>query len=564
MASLTAFASPALLCGCLAATHGLPPSFEPAFDLDGNGILDTALRIEPCRTSAQSACLISTSLLSDPREIPLDGSPASCPPPLTPATIEDIGDHVNGPFHEVAVIHCPVESSRPRPTLSIVDVERGSIVARTAAPEGQTSAYANWPRDPIGRRYPFLAPTYGDSSLPENRPSWGYLCLFQPLLPSDSGCGDRFVRIEARPASEYFREYGGYVQDLDGDGWEDIHLLFHRLVYTVSTKTGLPLATTEFDVAAGAEPSAPKWFHSGRNYGAHVSSVAPDGSSHTALIGGVPVGSFNDMNCNVSRFLGLLESRPGRPETRRLQWSRYYGFASTIFETYGPERADHPESIVARQADYLNGCLHYPSDARSQSAGEPILVVNRFLQEAPVARCIREQYQLYLPPAWSEEKTRTWNRCFNQNLHGPGTWTIEVLRENDGTLLIETPSRYVWGLSEQLHPGREPLYFFEVIEPEARSFDLRLLPMPRLTVQALDKGQWIDRGTFPIAGRPRLRRLTDTGPRGHGSASYFYELMLDDVDGDGLQELQLEDGTWIGWSKTLAAWAVKEPRASSR
>jgi hypothetical protein len=52
-----------------------------------------------------------------------------------------------------------------------------------------------------------------------------------------------------------FREAGGTVQDVDGDGWEDVTLIYHAMVHTVSINPTLPsnrvLATTAYDLAAG-------------------------------------------------------------------------------------------------------------------------------------------------------------------------------------------------------------------------------------------------------------------------------------------------------------------------
>jgi hypothetical protein len=35
------------------------------------------------------------------------------------------------------------------------------------------------------------------------------------------------------------------------------------------------------------------------------------------------------------------------------------------------------------------------------------------------------------------------------------------------------------------------------------------------------------------------------------------ELVLEDRDGDGLAEFQLEDGTWTGWNTTAGAFVIK-------
>jgi len=552
-------ALPPLLLGCLATPQTLPLSTTPTFDLDGDGTVETALRVGHCKATTGTDCLELSSLITGRYEIPLPGPSAPCPAPILADHIADIGDHAGDALHEIAVVNCRRGGQTERPVLSILDVRNRKIIAQTTAPDGQNQAYWNWPHDADGHRYPFLAPGYGDGLPTAERPIWGHICLFQPMLPSDSRCGEGFVRIEAKPAPEFFREYGGYLQDLDGDGWEDIHLIYHRLQYSISTRTGLPLAITEYDIAAATEPAAPTWFHAGRNYGAHVSGTSPDGAPRTLMVGGVPVGSFQDMNCNVTRYIGLLETPPGRPGERRLKWSHYYGFASSTFGDASSEPTDPFNPLVARAADYLNGCLHYPGDARSLMGAEPIILVNRFEQDSPVARCLWEQHQLYLPPTWTKDKQAAWYGCFNQNLHSHGTWSVQVLREEDGRVVTIDPARYLWGRSNRLLPAGEAVYVTEPLPPDGHPFDLRRLPTPRLTLRSLEQGRWIERGTLPIDGRPKFQWLRGSGHRGHGSSSYFLELIEDDVDGDGLAEFQLDDGTWVGWSQQSADWAIKLP-----
>lgn len=124
---------------------------------------------------------------------------------------------------------------------------------------------------------------------------------------------------------------------------------------------------------------------------------------------------------------------------------------------------------------------------------------------------------------------------------------------------MNSPSRYLWGMSNRLFPSGEPIYLVEPLPAEAHPFDLRLLPTPRLAMRSLEDGRWVERGSLPIEGRPTFQWLRGTGPRGHGSSSYFLELIEQDLDGDGLTEFQLEGGTWVGWSQQSANWAIKQP-----
>src|SRR5205814_4282462 len=97
-----------------------------------------------------------------------------------------------------------------------------------------------------------------------------------------------------------------------------VTVVFHRQVLALSGQNGAQIDALTYDVAESTEPSSPKWFHSGRNYGTHSAYGSSSGALRTVEVGGTPVGSFTDYNCNVSRFVAVLESTPGAPTTRRL------------------------------------------------------------------------------------------------------------------------------------------------------------------------------------------------------------------------------------------------------
>ena len=86
-----------------------------------------------------------------------------------------------------------------------------------------------------------------------------------------------------------------------------------------------------------------------------------------------------------------------------MKWSRYYGFNSATFSEINPAYAEDPRVKVSRPADYQNGCLHSFSDSRSVMDRQPVIILNYFRQYAPVKTCLKEQYQLYLPPTWTRE-----------------------------------------------------------------------------------------------------------------------------------------------------------------
>ena len=76
-------------------------------------------------------------------------------------------------------------------------------------------------------------------------------------------------------------------------------------------------------------------------------------------------------------------------------------------------------------------------------------------------------------------------------------------------------------------------------------------------MRALVKGLWTPRGTFPVAGRPKIALVERGGAFGTGAYSGFAQLSLRDVDCDGTPEVELTDGTFVGWNGT--AFVVKTP-----
>lgn len=538
-----------LLSGCALLRPEAPSAPTYSFDLNGNGTNDTSLTLGPCSAAPDSTCLLVTSTVTPNKEVLISPNRNVCEGNVTGRRLEVIGDHVNDPLQEVAVLYCEQRGVGTPPALAIVDVSAGRVVARAVAPAGQRHSFSDYPRDPDGKRYPFLAPSFGDGDTTfYGQTVWGYLCLYKPDRPSDEKCGNGFTAVNTVPKEPFFREVGGYLQDLDGDGWEDITLLFHKLVYTISTRTAAVIAATEYDVAIATEPNSPKWFHDGRNYGTHSAFTGPDGKLRALIVSGMPVGGFNNVMCNVSWFVATLESVPGRPDTRTLGWSRYYGFNATTFSEVASAYAENPSVKVARPADFQNGCIHAFSDARSVMDREHVVIFNVFRQDVPVKTCIKEQYQLYLEPRWTPDKQRAWHECSTANLKSRGMWNVQVLRERDGVPLFSSPNVYIWGSSKDLLPSGETVYLVEPLPQPTVPFDLQQHEPAPLRVRTLVNGQWSEQGALPVVGRPRIRQVWGDGSRGYGSYTYFAELTLEDIDGDGVKDLQMADGTWVGYS----------------
>jgi len=531
------------------ATTGDPPQPARQYDLDDDGQLDTDLSIGTCQQSADLTCLRVASDLVPVLEVSLDPLPDQCDGNLFGAPrITLIGDHDGDGFSEVAARYCRFDGVQGPPALAVVALGAAAVSARTDAPAVQDHAWTDDLRDPDGLRHPFLAPSYGDGENPLG--DWGRLCVYRPDLPPGEGCGPGFSAIPTLLGPGEFREVGGTLQDLDGDGWDDINLIYHRRQHTVAAATLALVHDLEYDAAAITEPQSPKWFHSGRNYGTHAAVVGGDGQQRIVVVGGTPVGSFGDDLCNVSRFLAVIESTPAQPATRELAWSTYFSFSSTIFKTYDPQYVGDPMADVARLADAVDGCIHRFSDSRTVMDGQEVVLVNYFAMDAPVDLCLDEQFALYQPPTWTDEKADAWYGCFAQNKKAPGVWGMQVVDERTGQGLTGSQQTYVWGWSDQLVPG-ELVYLVEYLPPTTL-WDLSdVAPGPMQVLQLVD-GLWQGRSAFPVAGRPKLRQVTPTGARGVGSYTTLAELTLHPGDPPGVE---LEDGTVVAHDG--GAWVVR-------
>ncbi len=552
------------------STCALPES--GLLDLDGNGTPESRVSLGACASGAAGTCLRVASPVTAHTELHLSDLKDVCTGTMVGPRLLDIGDHGGGAAHEIMATFCANDGALGSPTVAGGDVVAGTVLGRAQAPVPQKNAFVGALRGPGGKLHPFIAPSYGDALPPDPTygagGTWGYVCLFGVEATTDpTRCGVGFASGAAIPApagESWFREVGGYAQDLDADGWEDLSLIFHQRVLAISGRTGTSLGSLLYDVAAATEPQSPAWFHSGRNYGTHSAATAPSGAHRTIEIGAAPVGTFTDYYCNVSRFAAVIESPAGAPDARRLAWSHYAGFASSIFSEYDARYAADPSQVLTRLGNFTDRCMHRYGDSRTTMDGTPVVLFNSF-HGAPVDTCLKEQYALYIGDPndanadarpWSTAKQQAWGVCQEKNLKSRGTWAMEVLREADGLPVTGSLQTYVWGWSTSLRPGGEPLYLVEVFTRDV-AFDVSDVPPPMLEVRALVNGLWSPRGKFPRAGRPAIHQADGSGARGLGAYSYFAELDLADIDCDGLPEVKLEDGTWIGWSVTNAMFVIK-------
>jgi hypothetical protein len=498
--------------------------------------------VRPCEQGG-GVCLATPDT-----EIRLSATGVACDARVFPASARLLGGD------QAAASYCEAPASAPRPALAVVDLTAEAVVAQVAVPKGEVRAFVGSVADPQGRAHPFLAPALTEI----RKEGFNYVCIHSPaqapFLPKR--CPKGFVEADARQGKESYRELGGTVQDVDGDGWEDLRLSYHGGILTLSGRTGKKLAFTEMNPSAFTEPQSNPIFHSGRMYGLHTAFTAPGGDPRLLILAASPVGALQDIFCNVSRFVGVIGGKAGSPSSHRPRWSLYTGFHSTDFSAFDPSLASHPP--VRRAGDQMDGCLHRFSDGRALLDGARVVAFNVFRQRQPVDDCVLTQYQLYLPPAWTPAKNAAWNACATRNLKAQGSWAARVLREENGADAAILEHAYVWGRASGIAPGGETLYLAEEL-PGDGSFDLSDRAQPRLRAYALTQGQFLPRASFPGASRPRIQDIGLDGAHGTGDfiGGGLRELVLRDVDADGFRDVQLQDGSWVGYSAAQQGFVRK-------
>ncbi|MFQ5531135.1 MAG: hypothetical protein ACE5ES_00815, partial [Candidatus Nanoarchaeia archaeon] len=91
------------------------------------------------------------------------------------------------------------------------------------------------------------------------------------------------------------------------------------------------------------------------------------------------------------------------------------------------------------------------------------------------------------------------------------------------------------------------IYFVELYPANSIFFDNSDVVSSVMVARTLESGSWIDQGSFPVAARPKLN-YGQPADSSRTANSYFAELIKKDIDGDGLMEIQMENGQWVGFS----------------
>ncbi len=456
-----------------------------------------------------------------------------------------IGDHTGDGLAEIAVFSVrQVGVDQFVPQLTVVSGADCTLVAEVRSQAGRVTFSSGYPVSAWGgyarrgaRLHPFLMPSLGDGVDPVRRGqegAWGYGCVFDTTrTAANSGaCGARWVTLGTEGVTRgatgqpSFREVGGWTQDVTGDGAEEIHLIDHERIISMSWVEPLRLADTVYDVANGAQPLL---FHGGRHYGT-LSSATTGSIVRTAIVAGAPVGAFADYYCGVGRFIAALEHPLNNVGARRLARSEYISFVTPI---------------PGRPGDLMNRCIHRAGDSRLTTAGHDAIIFNLFeANPAPGGQnCTTVAggpVDPFAPCVQALAAVTT------------GRWTVQV-RAIDGPEATLTPlsgaSRaYHWGLLRGAHPDG----IVSVLETWLADtpFDVRSTH-GTLSIQRISPtvAAWT---SLPIIGaplsRPVLQAASPSGSVGAGSQTTVTEIRTSDRDHDGLLEISLQGGRTIEWN----------------
>ena len=410
--------------------------------------------VAACRADNSAACARFSDGAGGEHEIELfRGS-------LSTVDVGLMGIHrIAGVPHQLAYVYGSVHGSslKGNAWIAVLDLTAATRIAWVASPAGYSvgNTYFAYIRGPRGETYPFMAPgAHYLSSQPNPSgsfaaPAWDFLCVFDPgnITKPDPACYTGFKHYDTSfttpdgvkdVIASGFRHGGGWVEDVDGDGWDDINLPFLQYILTISGRTGQHISLAHFDVANSSEPGSKPYFHSGRFYGRFVTFVDPETGSHKVLFAdGEGAGYFGGLYCGVSRYVAVAQWRPG--PSLVLKWSRYLSFAKTVFRPPYDSVAN-----VIRLGDDLNNCPHFFGTALEWINNRPVVLFSLFQKDDPLPACqtelLLEQQSGFDQAASAAYETR----CAPKEIPiARGRWSIHILDGLTGAELAVYPDEYV-------------------------------------------------------------------------------------------------------------------------
>jgi len=485
-----------------------------------------------------------------------------------------------GKPHHLAYIYGAIDNQELKGNawVSVIDLTTASKIAWVASPSsyGIDGTYFDYIRGSGGEKHPFIAP--GAHYLaPHNNPTgafaappWNFLCEFDPVYIAhpDPSCYVGFKHYSTSfttpegvsdVKASAFRHGGGWVEDVDGDGWDDINLPFLRYILTISGRTGRQISLAHFDVAAPSEPNSPPYFHSGRFYGRFATFTEPGTGRHDVLFtDGEGAGFFGGLYCGVSRYVAVAQWAPG--PSLKLKWSNYLSFTKTIFKPPYRSLTD-----VARRGDDLNNCPHYFGTGLEWLNGRPLIVFSLFRKDNPAPACQAEllaeqksQFDKLTSAAYEYQ-------CAPKEMPAAsGKWSIRILDALTGKNLADYPNQYIWGEAPNVLPGMPQTLLVQQLTSNGGEIAYSRMgySADALTLVELADGPSL-KTVATIVNPPSVPIVTGVleygknGNMGGGPAQppgigSSYEgvswLVMKDIDGDGLNDIKLKNGKWLGYS----------------
>jgi hypothetical protein len=555
-----AAASPPALDGGSAGDASTAPESGHRLDLDDDGVDDSTLTVSRCPSpdGGTEACFsVRSTAFPALTSVPID-----VPAGVVPLVIDiaSIGRHFPGPIATIAVLFRDSKSQAPV-SMHVVDPNANAVVARMTGPANVAAAgvYHGRLRGPERRKYPFLMGGFASVDSLSSNPGWVHVCRFDPgsrhaTPPPESFCGRGFragsvlVRREELGDTQgiwgphYIRFQGGVLDDLDGDGWDDITYPTSWVLKSISGRTLDTLKANAFNPSAQTEPNAQlAGFHDGRIYAGLTSFDDASRAKKRLLVAATNgVGMFNDPHCAVSRYIAMFESNARDPSSRRLAWSQYIGFSGSVYVL-------PPVSyqLVVRMENRTDKCPHRFGNALVEYGGGHAVAYSVFQAVPETLRlCYKEGYEV----AFEQAAPQGLTACLDGTLKARGAWSLVVLDAATGHPQTIAPGTYAWGASRDVVRGQGQVL---VVEPNVGSvvYDRTGHTTTRLALSTLNgRGGLVTHATCDVQAPPRIAYAsTLEGPAGASHAGVS-TLVLEDVDNDGLLDFQTADGHWYGAS----------------
>ncbi|MGE3759887.1 MAG: hypothetical protein AB7H97_19125 [Pseudobdellovibrionaceae bacterium] len=323
----------------------------------------------------------------------------------------------------------------------------------------------------------------------------------------------------------------------------------------------------KFDVAKYSEPNVKPFFHHGRYYKTYTSFIDPQTQNYmTLLTSGSVVGSFENWNCNVSRYTAAIRWTKDQSGVRaNLPWSEFASFSNTSF-TYDYSSVNS----YFRKGDGINKCIHRFSDSMLTLNGKPSMAYNQF---ESTERYDCELEQLNAAKTQSSAAQTQMQICMENGTKGiRGMWNIYLKDAVTGARISNTQRAYLWGRAKNFMPATDTVYFIERFgsgDGKIR-FDYGSHSPESLDVtQIQSSGQWDSVGSAAAPGfPPKIESLecytSQSGMFGNSpdSSCGQPELIAKDIDGDGFNDIQLktppgQSEKWLGYSVTQKKVVVK-------